>query len=150
MQEVGSERHSTALWACDVPLDEPGAPEEAVEQSPSLSTLLIFTIVLCSCGAKVVFGLVRDAVSEVCHFKCKMGADSLGMGMYCPVRSISKDAGTAVCRGHQSLIPLCSPAAQGLKKLKENTLRKGLWRPGGSAGVSKVWDFARRALQFLQ
>lgn len=27
-------------------------------------------------------------------------------------------------------------------KLKKSILRKGLRRPGGSAGVSKVWDFA--------
>lgn len=53
-----------------------------------------------------------------------------------------KDVGAAVCRGHQSVIPLCSPAAQGLKKLKKIILRKGLWRPGGNAGVSKVWNFA--------
>lgn len=46
-------------------------------------------------------------MSEVCHFKCEMGSDSLGMGTCCPVRRISKDAGAVVCRAHQSVIPHC-------------------------------------------
>lgn len=43
------------------------------------------------------FGLVRGTVSEICHFKYKMGSDSLGTGMCCPVRRISKAAEAAVC-----------------------------------------------------
>lgn len=65
-----------------------GALGEAVEQDPSLLTLLIFITVLCSSGGKVGLALVRGTASEVCHFKCKMGSDSLGMGMCCPVTSL--------------------------------------------------------------
>lgn len=69
-------------------------------------------------------------MSEVCHFKCELGSDALRMGMCSPVRRISEDAGAAVCRGPQSVIPHCSPEAQGLKKLKKTIVSKGLWRPG--------------------
>lgn len=130
------------LWACVVSLDEPGGARRACATgSISIHSVNLYTV-LCSCGGKAGFSLVRGTVREVCHFKYKMCSDSLGMGMCCPVRRISKDARAAVCRGLQSVIPRCSPATQGPKKFKKNILRKGLWRPGGNTGVSKVQDFA--------
>lgn len=85
-------------------------------------------------------------MSEVCHFKCELGSHSLATCS--PVRRISEDAGAAVCKGPQSVIPHCSPGAQGLKKLKKTIVSKGLWRPGGWSVQSL--GLCRRALQFLQ
>lgn len=142
---MGFERHRTVLWACVVSLDEAGGTRRACATgSISIPSVNLY-IVLCSCGGKAGFGLVRGTVREVCHSKCKMCSDSMRMGTCCPVRRISKDAGAAVQRPPVCDTPLLTNSTRA-KEIQE----KGTLETWGQCWSVQSLGLCRRALQFQQ
>lgn len=48
-EEVGFERHSTVLWACDVPLDEPGG----TRRGSGTGSISVYTVNLYHCAVQL-------------------------------------------------------------------------------------------------